>query len=45
VEFEDPQSCIDQLADANIGVYKLQVTAGLRLPKLSLDTRRRKAVR
>jgi len=37
VEFEDPQACIQQLIDANIAVYKLQVTAGLRLPSLSLD--------
>ncbi len=37
VEFEDPEACVRQLADANIGVYKLHVTAGLRLPKLSLE--------
>ncbi len=35
VEFEDPQRCVAQLADAGIGVYKMQVTAGLRLPELS----------
>jgi sugar phosphate isomerase/epimerase len=37
VEFEDPAACLKQLADANIGIYKLQVTAGLRLPKLSAE--------
>jgi sugar phosphate isomerase/epimerase len=35
VEFEDPAACVKQLAEANVGVYKMQVTAGLRLPKLS----------
>ena len=35
VEFEDPQGCVAQLADAGIGVYKVQITAGLRLPELS----------
>jgi len=35
VEFEDPAACVQQLAQANVGVYKMQVTAGLRLPKLS----------
>ena len=35
VEFEDPQACIAQLGDAGIGVYKMQITAGLRLPRLS----------
>jgi sugar phosphate isomerase/epimerase len=37
VEFEDPEACIKQLADAGVGVYKMQVTAGLRLPKLSSE--------
>jgi sugar phosphate isomerase/epimerase len=35
VEFEDPQACVRSLIDAGIGVYKLQITAGLRLPELS----------
>jgi hypothetical protein len=35
VEFEDPRGCVAQLADAGIGVYKMQITAGLRLPELS----------
>lgn len=35
VEFEDPQGSVAQLADAGIGVYKMQITAGLRLPELS----------
>lgn len=35
VEFEDPKACAERLAAEGIGVYKLQVTAGLRLPELS----------
>ena len=35
VEFEDPEGCVVQLTDAGIGIYKMQVTAGLRLPELS----------
>ena len=35
VEFEDPEACVAQLRNAGIGVYKLQVTAGLRLRELS----------
>jgi sugar phosphate isomerase/epimerase len=35
VEFEDPEGCVAQLADAGIGVHKMQITAGLRLPELS----------
>jgi sugar phosphate isomerase/epimerase len=37
VEFEDPQACVAKLRAAEIGVYKLQITAGLRLPKLSAE--------
>lgn len=37
VEFEDPQACVAKLRAAGIGVYKLQITAGLRLPKLSSE--------
>ena len=35
VEFEDPRASVARLAEAGIGVYKMQITAGLRLPKLS----------
>jgi sugar phosphate isomerase/epimerase len=35
VEFEDPRVCAERLANEGIGVYKLQITAGLRLPELS----------
>lgn len=35
VEFEDPQECATRLASEGIGVYKVQITAGLRLPELS----------
>jgi len=35
VEFEDPQECAMRLAREGIGVYKVQITAGLRLPELS----------
>jgi sugar phosphate isomerase/epimerase len=35
VEFEDPRACAERLAGEGIGVYKLQVTAGLRLTELS----------
>jgi hypothetical protein len=37
VEFEDPQACVAKLRAAEIGVYKMQITAGLRLPKLSSE--------
>jgi len=36
VEFEDPRRCAGQLTDAGIGIYKAQITAGLRLPELSV---------
>lgn len=35
VEFEDPQVCATRLASEGIGVFKVQITAGLRLPELS----------
>jgi PCAF (P300/CBP-associated factor) N-terminal domain len=35
VEFEDAQGCLTRLQQAGIGVYKLQISAGLRLPELS----------
>jgi hypothetical protein len=35
VEFEDSRASVGRLAEAGIGVYKMQITAGLRLPKLS----------
>jgi sugar phosphate isomerase/epimerase len=35
VEFEDAQGCLARLQQAGIGVYKLQISAGLRLPELS----------
>lgn len=35
VEFENPETCVAQLRNAGIGVYKLQITAGLRLRELS----------
>lgn len=35
VEFEDPEACAERLAAEGIGVYKVQITAGLRLPELS----------
>ncbi len=35
VEFEDPQDCLKQLADAGIGIFKMQVTSGLRIERFS----------
>jgi hypothetical protein len=35
VEFENPEACVAQLRNAGIGIYKLQITAGLRLRELS----------
>jgi hypothetical protein len=35
VEFEDVQGCVTPLQQAGIGVYKMQISAGLRLPELS----------
>jgi sugar phosphate isomerase/epimerase len=37
VEFEDAAACIRDLQDAGIRVAKLQISAGLRLPELTLD--------
>ena len=37
VEFEDPVGCIRDLADAGIRITKLQISAGLRLPELTLE--------
>ncbi len=34
VEFEQPADCIRRLADAGIRVHKMQISAGLRLPRL-----------
>jgi sugar phosphate isomerase/epimerase len=34
VEFEDPRDCIRQLRAAGIAIAKVQVTAGLRLPRV-----------
>jgi sugar phosphate isomerase/epimerase len=44
VEFEDASDCLRRLADAGIKVHKLQISAGLRLTKLTgpaLDALRR----
>jgi hypothetical protein len=35
VEYEDATQCLDQLEQAGIGVYKLQISAGLRLKQLN----------
>jgi len=37
VEFEDPAGCIRDLQEAGIRVTKLQISAGLRLPELTLE--------
>jgi hypothetical protein len=37
VEFEDPAGCVRALQDAGIRVTKLQISAGLRLPELTVD--------
>lgn len=34
VEFEDPRACVRQLRGAGIAIAKVQVTAGLRLPRV-----------
>ena len=34
VEFEDPRDCVRQLRGAGIAIAKVQVTAGLRLPRV-----------
>ena len=35
VEFEDPDACLNQLANAGIRVHKMQISAGLRVAKLT----------
>ncbi len=35
VEFEDPADCLAALADAGICIAKMQVTAGLRIPRVT----------
>ena len=35
VEFEDPDTCTHTLTAAGIGIFKMQITAGLQLPTLS----------
>ena len=35
VEFEEPADCLRQLRDAGIRVLKMQISAGLRLPRLA----------
>ena len=37
VEFEDPADCMQSLASAGIQVAKIQVTAGLRIPRVTAD--------
>ena len=37
VEFEDPANCFDALAGAGIPIAKMQVTAGLRIPRVTAD--------
>ena len=39
VEFEDPQACIEDLRRAEIGIFKMQISAGLQFPSMT----RRKA--
>jgi hypothetical protein len=38
VEFEDPVDCLRALASAGIPIAKIQVTAGLRIPRVTVDT-------
>jgi hypothetical protein len=38
VEFEDPAGCIQRLVQTGIPIAKLQISAGLRLPRLTPDT-------
>ena len=38
VEFEDPADCLDALAGAGIPIAKIQVTAGLRIPRVTADS-------
>jgi hypothetical protein len=37
VEFEDPANCFGALAGAGIPIAKMQVTAGLRIPRVTAD--------
>jgi sugar phosphate isomerase/epimerase len=38
VEFEDPAECLGALAGAGIPIVKMQVTAGLRISRVTVDT-------
>ncbi len=38
VEFEDPADCLDALAGAGIPIAKIQVTAGLRIARVTADS-------
>jgi sugar phosphate isomerase/epimerase len=38
VEFEDPETCFAALGGAGIGVAKIQVTAGLRIPRVTAES-------
>jgi hypothetical protein len=38
VEFEDPARCLHELEQAGIAVAKIQVTAGLRLPRVTAES-------
>lgn len=38
VEFEDPLECVRALEQADIAIAKVQVTAGLRLPRVDADS-------
>lgn len=38
VEFEEPATCLEALQGAGITIAKIQVTAGLRLPRVDADT-------
>jgi len=38
VEFEDPARCVQNLLDAGIRIPKVQISSGLRIPRLTPDT-------
>ena len=38
VEFEDPARCVQDLLDAGIRIPKVQISSGLRIPRLTPDT-------
>lgn len=38
VEFEDADACLSHLRDAGIGIFKMQVSAGLRITDFSAET-------